>query len=259
MKKHAHRDTLLILFSSLAFFILFQQTGQIVRQAGIQSPSFRILVRYLISIFPLVPVLWMIHPAKRILPSLGLDKRIGKGLALSFVFTLPMLLSFPFIGRFDPSLSWDFVLKTTFLAAFFEETVFRGFMFGQLYRHTRSGFFISSLLPALLFGAGHLYQGNDLLSSASTFLITFAGSILFGWLYISWDRNLWVPIWLHTFMNLYWTLFPMNGNEHAAGNIVSNLIRALCIFLALYMTLRHKKKRRGNPAGPGYAKREPRE
>ena len=42
-----------------------------------------------------------------------------------------------------------------------EETQYQGFLFGVLLKHTRWGFVPVVLVAALIFGAGHSYQGDD--------------------------------------------------------------------------------------------------
>jgi len=65
---------------------------------------------------------------------------------------------------------------------------------------------------------------------------------LFAWLYVEWNYNLWVPIFLHMLMNLSWGLFSVSDN--AFGGIYSNVFRIATIVLAITLTLFYKKKKR---------------
>lgn len=67
------------------------------------------------------------------------------------------------------------------------------------------------------------------------------GAVLFAWLYIEWDENLWVPIFLHALMNLSWHLFEMD--ETALGGILPNVFRGLTIALAIIFTIVYKKRK----------------
>jgi hypothetical protein len=89
-----------------------------------------------------------------------------------------------------------------------------------------------------VFGIGHLYQGNDLLSALGAFGLTALGSLWFSWLLVAWD-SLWVPIGLHVLLNLYWELFT--NDQTAVGDGLSNLFRGLVIALSIVLTLRLRR------------------
>ncbi len=126
------------------------------------------------------------------------------------------------------------------MLGFFEEFLFRGFLFGILFRKLKWGFIPASLLAEVIFGLGHIYQGSTLMETTGIFGITTIGSIWVAWLYIEWDKNLWVPIFLHTLMNLSWILFEVSNN--ALGGIYTNLFRAITIALTIIIIRYHKKR-----------------
>ncbi|MGQ9620357.1 MAG: CPBP family glutamic-type intramembrane protease [Bacteroidales bacterium] len=74
------------------------------------------------------------------------------------------------------------------------------------------------------------------------FLTTFSGAIFFAWLYIEWSNNLWIPVFLHTFMNLSWEIFKVS--ENAPGNIKSNIFRSLTIAIAIIVTIMYKRQKK---------------
>jgi len=127
------------------------------------------------------------------------------------------------------------------LAPFYEELLFRGYLFGQLHRFGGWGFFTAGLLNALIFGSGHLYQAHDLVSALSVFAVTGFGGLWFSWIYMEWDRNLWISIFLHFFMNFYWGVFGIADN--AAGGLYANLFRMLMIIFSIVATIYIIKKR----------------
>lgn len=120
--------------------------------------------------------------------------------------------------------------------------MFRAFMFGLLFRYAKIGFFWAVILPALLFGSLHLYQGHDVISSLAAFAVTFIGAVYFSWMYVEWNFNLWVPIGLHMLMNGAWVIFSMEGTEVAAGGLISNIARVLSILLAIGLTVWYKRR-----------------
>ncbi|WP_166333898.1 CPBP family intramembrane glutamic endopeptidase [Sphingobacterium chungjuense] len=137
-------------------------------------------------------------------------------------------------------MSFDTIIINTISSAFFEELIFRGFLFGMLYRFTHLGFLPAVFLGSLLFGIAHLYQSTDTTELAGIFIMTFLGSILFAWIYSEWNFNLWTAIFLHCFMNLYWLIF--NVDDTALGGIYANAFRFATIFIAIAGTIIYKQK-----------------
>jgi membrane protease YdiL (CAAX protease family) len=60
--------------------------------------------------------------------------------------------------------------------------LFRGYMFGQLYRRGRWGFWLSALVPSALFALGHAYQASGFWELVGIFAITGLGSLLGCWI-----------------------------------------------------------------------------
>jgi uncharacterized protein len=151
-----------------------------------------------------------------------------------------MFIGFALCFQFNSKLTLNEVLITGVAAAFFEEFIFRGFLFGQLFRYTKLGFIPSILLGAFLFAAMHLYQSNDLPTLIGVFLTTFMGAVLFAWLFVEWNYNLWISIFLHFFMNLAWMIFSVSDN--AFGGLYANVFRIITIVLAIGLTILYKRK-----------------
>lgn len=86
---------------------------------------------------------------------------------------------------------------------------------------------------------GHLYQGVSFGQTTGVFIVSAMGAVWFAWLYVELD-NLWIPIFLHVFMNLSWTLFDVSDN--ALGGIYVNIFRAITIALTILITIRFHKK-----------------
>jgi len=242
--KQSNRVVLITLVAFSIYFIvdeLFFKTirafiYEICKQIGVSH-----IVAYFIVGIPILIGTILIHRNNKVLHALGLDKGLGRGILFPLVCTLPMFIGYACLFDYNTGFSLNTFLIGVIAAAFFEEVFFRGFLFGQLYRNTTWGFIPSIILGALLFGLIHLYQGSGWDELMGIFLITFLGSFLFGWVYVEWDYNLWIPIFLHLFMNLFWELF--SAGENALGGMYSNIFRAITITLAIVLTLRYKRSR----------------
>lgn len=177
---------------------------------------------------------------KTVFTPLGLRGNFIKGLWVSLIFSLPMIIGFGLVNDFQIRLTLkDFIISCLF-AAFFEELYYRGFFFGQLFKNSRLGFFPSLIIGAMLFASLHSYQSEHLFDLVGIFVTTFLGAGLFAWLYVEWSFNLWVPVGLHFFMNLSWNMYGVSDN--AFGGWTANLIRALTIILAITSTIIYKRK-----------------
>lgn len=208
----------------------------------LQSASLRMITRYLICGIPMLGFLFCLHNKFDILSSLGLNGNILKGFGFAALCCAPMLIGMPIIGSFNSNLTFDWFLRTVVIAAVFEEIVYRGFMFGQLFRYGKIGFILSIIIPTILFGLGHLYQGHNLMSSLMAFGVTALGALYFSWVYVECNYNLWVSIGLHIFMNFSWIVFPVEGNETSVGVLVPNILRVASVALTVILIMTYKKK-----------------
>ena len=189
---------------------------------------------------PLFISVLIINKPKFFFESLGLNKSITKASLFALICTLPMLIGYFIIFDYDSSKTWHDVLRGAIIAAFIEELFFRGIFFGQIYRFTQIGFIPSILYGAIIFASFHLYQSQDFLTLIGIFIATFLGAVLFAWAYIEWNNNLWVPIFLHLFMNLFWMLF--SAGDNAMGGVYANIFRILTIVLIILLTIVYKKR-----------------
>lgn len=223
------------LFDDIYFKNIRGSLNEVINQFGISH-----IIAYLIVGIPIFAGTLLISKKNAFFNNLGLDKSFLKALTFSVVCTLPMFLGFSLFFDLNTDIKLNTILISILAAAFFEELYFRGFLFGQLYKHTSFGFIASVLLGALLFGLIHLYQSNVLIELVGIFLITFLGAILFAWVYVEWNYNLWVPILLHLLMNLAWEIF--NISDNALGGTYSNVFRIVTIALIITITILYKKR-----------------
>ncbi len=248
MNTENRKNTLRIIFLTFTGFILFfridlKYFGEIRQwvNGAIGNLGICHFITYILVGIPVLIALMVMHRPGRWLESLGLSQGILRGLVIAGICTLPMFTGYAIVFDWNEEVNATRIIAGVVCAGLFEEIYFRGFLFGQLYRYTKLGFIPSILISALLFAAVHLSQSQDPGTIFGIFMITLAGGILFAWTYIEWDNNLWVPVFLHMFMNLSWMLF--SAGENALGGFYSNLFRFLTIALVIVGTIRYKKKK----------------
>ena len=238
MKKKILDPTIVITTFLIAFYgkIIFSKYVTI----PISSDFFKVAYFYLWWILPAVLIIGLLFGFKNIGSNVGINKGFIKGLLFAIITVLPMLLSSAIVGQIPDDLKLLSLVHYTLIAGFMEEFFFRGFLFGILFRKLGWGFIPASIIGAAIFGLGHIYQGSTLLETTGIFFVTALGAIWFAWLYIEWNNNLWIPIFLHVFMNLSWVLFEVS--ENALGGYFSNLFRIITIALTIIITLKYNKK-----------------
>ncbi|MEE2565084.1 CPBP family intramembrane glutamic endopeptidase [Hyphobacterium marinum] len=200
---------------------------------------------YLAALFVLRWLPWLIVPAlvaalffgpRQAASALGLTRSPLTGLAFAAAVTLILPIVYavasPVGVAEEPA---EPVLRYALFPGVFEEILYRGFLFGFLFRFARWGFLPAALVGALVFGAAHFSAGGDLNEALTIFAITAIGGFWFAWLYAEWDFNLWIPISLHVLMNAWWELFVIADN--AAGTQATIIARFAVIGLSILLTL----------------------
>ncbi len=206
-------------------------------------PLLDMLLRVGFPLATLSAALILIHRHLALADVWGLNGNFRTAFREAFLFCLPMMIGYGVMAGMHIDVSWKVVAWTIFLAPVFEELVYRGFLFGQLFRFAGWGFIPAGLINALVFGGLHLYQASDMASAIGIFSVTAMGGMWFAWLYIEWDRNLWVPIFMHLLMNAWWMLFAAGTN--AGGGWEANLFRGMTIAISVIVTIRRNKTNGG--------------
>ena len=172
---------------------------------------------------------------KHAIGELGLRAPISRAAIFAFIAAFPMLVVFALSSPLNPKMSVLSVGVGCFLAPFAEEVLFRGYMFGQLYRRAHWGFWLSALVPSILFALGHAYQATGIVQLIGIFAVTGLGSILGCWLFARWQYNLWAVFGLHSLMNLWWEVFGID--DTALGGWTANGARSLTVTIAILLTI----------------------
>jgi uncharacterized protein len=208
----------------------------------ISSNAMRLVYGYSWWIVPVFVATGLMYGFRNVLKELGLQSGFLKALVFSVLVVLPMFAGAALTGPFDSELTFIELLKKTVLAGFMEEMLFRGFLFGLLFRKLKWGFIPASLPAAIIFGLAHLYQGSGLLETFGIFTVTTIGALWFAWLYIEWDNNLWIAVLIHILMNLSWTLFDVSSN--ALGDWRINISRIITIAMTVVITIVYCRRRK---------------
>ncbi|WBV55615.1 CPBP family intramembrane metalloprotease [Chryseobacterium daecheongense] len=244
MSKTVYFYTVFILgFLTYYFFDLFCfKTIQNFSNKTINNKVIDHVIAYSVTLIPLILTAKLLFPKKKLSELFSVDKPIFVGYVVACVTTLPMLIGYFLFFHLVKDIHFDSLFINTACAALFEEIIFRAFLIGILYRYTGMGFITSILFGSLLFAQVHLYQSSDTKEIIEILSITFLGSILFAWIYFEWNFNLWIAVFVHFFMNLYWEIFAVSDN--VSGNLYGNIFKFLSVLLLIGITIYYKRKKK---------------
>jgi membrane protease YdiL (CAAX protease family) len=221
----------------MQYFQIFKERLDEFTQNGLVS----YILTYFVFGIPIFLGTYLINPKISVVRSLGLLHNPLKPLLIAIMFSLPMFIGGLLFFEINSAISIPNMIAGSIVIGLVEESFYRGFLFGQIYRHTPLGFVSAILVGAIIFASGHMYQSQDILELAGIFSVTFMGAVLFAWLFVEWNYNLWIPVFLHALMNLSWYLYDMS--ETAMGGMLPNIFRGLTIAFAIIFTLIYKKRR----------------
>ncbi len=200
------------------------------------------LTKHLFScVIPVITIL-IVCKGKNVLECWGLRRDFLNGWAVGLLCCVPMLVCNLIAGHIV--FSFEKLFLGAVFPGLFEELIYRGFLFGILYRYCNWRFIWAALPAAVLFTLGHFYQAHDFVAGLQVFCVTALGSLFFSWLYMKWDNNLWVPISFHISMNAIWILIPIADATTSVGNVTANIGRLLTVVLAVALTLFRTKLER---------------
>lgn len=170
----------------------------------------------------------------RLLAITGLTGSFKRGVIWAVVFVLPMFVGFGLTSEIA-ELSLATILTKSVLPGFFEELMFRGFLVGMLISIARWYFFPAALANAFLFGIGHWFQGATPSEALMASAFTGVGGLWFAWLFIEWQRNLWLIASLHILMNACWVIWQVD--DTVIGGQLANILRLSTIALSIILTV----------------------
>ena len=177
---------------------------------------------------------------KDIVHELGLPDSPLSALCFALLASSPMLVGFVLTRSLIPHMEPRTIFFLTVISPIAEEIEFRGLGVRVLQRGTGWPFWILVWPQALLFGLGHIEQGQSPLEMAELMLLTGLGAVVFAWLVYRW-QSLWFPIALHICMNLWWELFSVA--KSALGGWFPFALQVASILLAVVITLYWTKRK----------------
>jgi membrane protease YdiL (CAAX protease family) len=196
-----------------------------------QSRILLSLATYSFLYGPLIVVSVLLFKQKPWYEVLGLRPNdAGKYLLAALACCIPMIVGYAYLST-NISLSIAPITTGSIFPGFFEELIFRGALFGVLFRFCRWGFIPAALVSSIIFGLGHIYQGHDLSTALLAVAVTSVAGTWFAWLYCECEYRLWFPIGMHILMNAAYGIFGMTGG--AAGDLQGNVFKATAIVLSL--------------------------
>jgi membrane protease YdiL (CAAX protease family) len=136
------------------------------------------------------------------------------------------------------------LISTVVLTPVTEEVLFRGYLFRQLYARAGWPFVPAVITTAFLFGLAHLpavwgHAGRDAIAGEIGSVAI--GGVFFSWLFVRWSYDLWIPIAVHGFMNLW---CEMVSCDEALGSGATLVGRVLTVIAACGLTLVVRRKQR---------------
>jgi membrane protease YdiL (CAAX protease family) len=257
--------TAICLLSVAALFAVFWVVGQLDVFQVYQEWAEGVL-KVVVWVVPSVLVAFFAwgHSTGGALEELGLRSNPLTGYAFGFAAAVPTLIAWPIVGA--RPLFASAIVGSVVLGPLAEEVLFRGLLFRQLYRRGGQRPLRAMTVSALAFGFAHLanvdFQSVGFafqsvpLAVAQTMTpvmgqvgLTALGGLLFAWVAYRWD-SLWPAIGLHTFMNLSWEVFGVNGPTGAAHGALrlpadaATTTRLASVVIAVYLTWRLTRHRR---------------
>lgn len=234
--KHIQHSAIVLVTFAIAL-LLFRNTRELLTEfIGNSEMNYSVRMILIFTALPIV-VTALMHRNHNPIAELGLKRNLHVGFGVAFLMCSPMLIGYMFF--FKMNLPINQLIAYCLLASIGEEVLFRGFLFGQLFRRAKWGIILAEFVEALLFGLIHLHQANDIPQALGIFAVTFFGGLWFAWLYVEWNYNLWISIGVHFLMNAYWYIFDVAHN--ALGGTTANVFRLLTILLSVYITIRHSR------------------
>jgi hypothetical protein len=235
-----HRSRTWYAVISILVFVAIDHLGDLLHQFNLRRfmPWLLVLaMRNSLEVCSAIIGVMLAHGSgiKNAVRELGMTAPAGRAVVFAVIVTLPMLIAFACGFHLNPKMTFLSVAVGCFIAPFAEEVIFRAYLFKQLYHRARLGFWLSALIPSVLFALGHAYQSSNPLELAGILAVTGIGSIISCWLFMRWQYNLWIIVSLHAAMNLWWEVFAVD--DTALGGWLANGARLVTIACAILLTI----------------------
>ena len=190
-----------------------------------------------------------IHP-KQLPKALTLTpglRKLGFGIVLGTLFSLPLLIVGA-LGGISDALQLRSLPYNSLGPGIFEELFFRAFAFGLLVRLAHWRIWPAAIFTAIFFALAHLHidriQSLDLSGQLiELFMITGSGAF-YAWLYAKWKFNIYLPITMHTLLDLCWQLFNMDQSPLGTTGLIT--ATAMVFIIPTIITISISRKARSS-------------
>ena len=159
----------------------------------------------------------------------GLRGGVLRGVGFGLGATIPMIAAL-FLSPLE-GFQLDLTIGSGIIGPLAEEILFRGFLFGLLWRVAGWSVPVSILASSLLFGLAH---DGDILGTA---LPLAAGGAVLAWVAWKWN-SLWPALALHACMNLWWDAVRGEHVVPGVGPDLMSTAQLLSVALAVGLTFR---------------------
>ena len=208
----------------------------------------RVLAKPIFRMGTIVLGAWLllgIHP-KRLPSALTLTsgwRTFRVGIAMGTLFSLPLLLVGS-LGGINEHIELRSLGFNSLGPGVFEEIFFRAFAFGLLVGLARWRVWPTAIFTGVFFALAHLHldriQSLDLSEQALELSLMCASGAFYAWLYARWKFNIYLPITMHTLLDLCWQLFEMG--ESPLGPAGQTIAISAVFTIASVVTIRNSRK-----------------
>jgi len=249
---HSNRKNAVIVITILIFgcFVptYIQSTNWYATLVSDWIYEVRVLAKPMSRLILVVLSTWFllgIHP-KQQPRAFGLQpgwRNFAFAIALGVLFSLPMLI----VGLLG-GINEDLVLRSLHFKSlgpgFFEEFFFRAFAFGLLVKLAKWRVWPAAIFTGIIFGLAHVHlslvQEMNITNQLGWIAVLAAAGAFYAWIYASWDFNLWIPITMHTLLDLCWALFNMDQSPLGSFGLFAST--TLVFMIPSIVTIRRMKK-----------------
>jgi hypothetical protein len=181
-----------------------------------------------------------------IFDEVGMARSPLRGFAAGLAMAAPLALTL-WLTRGGIELSQPLhLLRLALAGALADELFYRGFALRLLIRRARWGAPAAILATAIAVAAGRIggIAGEAApLDVAQAAGLGAATAAWFGWLFVAWDDDLWVPLALHFGLNLAWSAFD-GAIVTGGGSPLSHLGRLASLAVSIAITLAVRRARK---------------
>jgi hypothetical protein len=184
-------------------------------------------------------VLVLIDRKASVFDEIGLGRSPVRGIAVGLAMAAPLTVTLWLTREAGPIAKPIHLLRLALAGALADEIFLRGFALRLLMRRARWGAPAAIVATAVAAMAARVAATAGTLTPldlAQAAALGGATAAWFGWLFVAWKDDLWVPLALHFGLNLAWTAFE-GAVVTDSGSVLSHVGRLASFALSIAITL----------------------